>query len=165
MKRLAASIFLITLIIACSGMAFGQKSNFEGTWNIDRDNSKLPENLPTMSKITISFKGDSLLTERVYDGDGGQEMPFTENMSLDGKECKITIYEMPRTSKAIISEKGDSLNIESVTTVNGGQTDFISKETWKLDKATNTLAINFVNKLGDEEGNGVFIFKKAEAGK
>lgn len=147
--------------------ATGQKSDFQGTWKLDRTKSTLPANLPTLIGITISFKGDSLLTERVYDSMDGQEYPFTENLTLDGKESAITIYEMPRKAKAGLSAEDTVLNLESTTIFNGpdGAADFLSKETWKVDKTTNILSINFVNSISGTEETGVFIFNKAETPK
>ena len=105
MKRIASFIFLISLFMAVTVTANGQKSDFQGTWKLDRTKSTLPANLPTLIGITISIKGDSLLTERVYDSMDGQEYPFTENLTLDGKESGITIYDMPRKTKAVLADQ------------------------------------------------------------
>ena len=57
-----------------------------------------------------------------------------------------------------------TLNLESTTTFNGpdGAADFLSKETWKVDKSTNILSINYVNTISGTEENGVFVFNKGE---
>lgn len=164
MKRIASFIFLIPLFMAVTVTATGQKSDFQGTWKLDRAKSTLPANLPILIGITIDIKGDSLLTERVYDSMDGQEYPFTENLTLDGKESAITIYDMPRKSKAGLADQEATLNLESTTTFNGpdGAADFLSKETWKVDKATNILSINYVNTISGTEENGVLIFNKGE---
>jgi hypothetical protein len=164
MKKIASFIFLTSLLMTVTVTATGQKSDFQGTWKLDRTKSTLPANLPTLVGITINLKADSLLTERVYDSMDGQEYPFTENLSLDGKESRITIYDMPRKAKAGMADQDLTLILESTTTFNGpdGTADFVSKETWKVDKATNILSINFVNTVSGTEENGVFVFNKAE---
>jgi len=164
MKRIASFIFLTLLFMAVTVTATGQKSDFQGTWKLDRTKSTLPANMPSLIGITITIKGDSLLTERLYDNMDGQEYPFTENLTLDGKESSITIYEMPRKTKAGMADLEATLNLESTTTFNGpdGTADFLSKETWKVDKTTNILSINFVNTISGTEENGVFVFTKNE---
>lgn len=164
MKRIASFIFLTSLFLAVTVTATSQKTDFQGTWKLDRTKSTLPANMPTLIGITINIKGDSLLTERVYDSMDGQEYPFTENLTLDGQESKITIYDMPRKAKAGMADQDSTLNHESTTTFNGpdGTADFLSKETWKVDKTTNILSINFVNTISGTEENGVFVFNKVE---
>jgi hypothetical protein len=162
MKKVIFLIFLLTLVIASAFTAIGQKSDFTGTWKLDRTKSILAENFPNLVKISVRINGDSLLTERVYDTGDGQEYPFTENVTLDGIEYNITIYEMPRKTKASWSEQDGSLILESTTTYNGdtGPQDFISKETWKVDKANNTFTISFKNKSSGGESEGAFFFNK-----
>ncbi|HUV01392.1 MAG TPA: hypothetical protein VMW32_10550 [Bacteroidales bacterium] len=164
MKRITFFIFLVVAVIASTFSASGQKDIFSGTWKIDRSKSTLSEYIPTLATITININGDSLLTARVYEGGDGQEYPFTENLTLDGKEYKITIYDMPRKSKATWSEKEGAVIVESTTTYydSGTPADFVSKETWKVDKANNILTISFINKMSTEEMNGALIFNKAE---
>jgi len=162
MKRISFFIFLIVLSIITSLTAAGQKSGFSGTWKLDRVKSVLTEYSPALTKITVNIKGDSLLTERFYEAGDGQVYPFNENLSLDGTECKITIYDMPRKTKALWSEQENSVNLESTTTFYGsnGLEDFVSKETWKIDKDNNSLTIAFINKFTAGESVGHFLFNK-----
>lgn len=167
MKKLLSLSFLFVLFLSATLTVSGQKSDFNGTWVLSRAKSTLPENQPVLGKITINIKGDSLLTERVYDGEDGQEYPFSENLTLDGKELQLTVYEMPRKIKAVLSDQAATVNLESTTTFNGqgGLSDFISRETWKVDKATKTLIINYKNTMSGEESNGDLVFVKSEEGK
>ena len=164
MKNIKFLIFLLMLTISTSFIVSGQKADFSGTWNLNQAKSTVLEGLPTLIKITINIKGDSLLTERIYQGGDGQEYPFNEKVTLDGKESTMTIYEMPRKLKAVLSEQDGSLFFESTTTINGenGSEDFTSKETWIVDKPNNSLTMNFKNIISAGESSGVFIFNKAE---
>jgi hypothetical protein len=120
------------------------------------------EYFPTLATITINIDGETLKTERVYEGGDGQEYPFTENLTLDGKEYKITIFDMPRKSKAAWTEQENTILIESVTTFyeSGSPEDFVSKENWKVDKTTGILTISFVNSSSYGEIKGAFYYKK-----
>ncbi len=122
------------------------------------------EYTPVLVRIDVQIKGDSLLTERYYDTGDGQVYPFTENLTLDGKEYNITIYDMPRKSKASLSDVDGSVIVESTITFNGNGSseDFISQETWKADSVNKILTISFKNKISGGETEGAFIFNKAE---
>ena len=167
MKRVSCFVFLLVLAIVATLPVTGQKSDYSGVWKIDKQKSVLPEYLPSLSKISIKIEGDSLFTERVYDGGEGQEYPFNESITLDGKEYRMIIYDMPRKLKANWSEQDGSLIVESTTTFNGqnGAEDFISRETWKIDKANSTLTINFKNTISGGESEGYFFFNRAEQSK
>jgi hypothetical protein len=164
MKRVLFYVFLMAIAIVISNQASGQKDDFSGTWKLDMTKSTLAEYTPILVRIDVKISGDSLLTERYYDTGDGQEYPFTENLTLDGKEYNITIYDMPRKSKASWSDQDNSVLVESTTTFNGdsGSEDFISVETWKADKVNKTLAINFKNNVSGGEAEGVFLFNKTE---
>jgi len=162
MKRKTLFVLLMAFAITTSLTVSAQKSDFNGTWKLDRTKSTLVEYTPILTRIDIKINGDSLLTERYYDTGDGQEYPFIENVTLDGKEYSITIYEMPRKTKALWSEPDGSVIIESITTFMGdmGSQDFISKESWKVDKTNNTVTISFTNKMGENGSSGAYILNK-----
>lgn len=163
MKRTMLFVLLLAFAIASSLTVSAQKSDFNGTWKLDRTKSTLVEYTPILTRIDIKITGDSLLTERYYDTGDGQEYPFTEKVTLDGKEHSMTIYEMPRKIKALWSEQDGSVIVESTTTFMGdmGSQDFISREAWKVDMTSNTCTISFTNKLGENGSAGAFILNKA----
>ena len=162
MKVLKLAAFFTVLAVVSSFTVSAQNSDFSGTWKLDRTKSNLSEYYPTLVRITIQIRDNNLLTERTYDTGDGQEYPFTENLALNGTESKITIYDMPRKIKATL--QNGTVNFESVTTFygSGGSEDFISKETWKVDKGTKILTMNFVNKSSQGEVTGLFLFNKVE---
>jgi hypothetical protein len=161
MKRTSLIILTLAFAIFTSIQSSAQKADFNGSWKLDMTKSTLPEYTPALVQIDVQIKGDSLLTERHYDTGDGQVYPFTENLTLDGKEYSITIYEMPRKSKASWAEQEGSVAFESTTTANGSE-DFISKEIWKADAANKTLVINFKNSMSGQEATGLFFMNKAE---
>lgn len=162
MKKILLSVSLACFAIISTLSVSGQKADFAGTWKIDKTKSQLTENPLVLTKITIKIKGDSLFTVRVYDIGDGQEYPFNENVILNGTESKITIYDMPRKARATWSDTDNSVKLESTTTFYGssGSEDFVSKESWKVDKATNTLTISFNNKSTAGEAGGRFLYSR-----
>jgi hypothetical protein len=164
MKRILLFAFSFFLAIGISVNTSAQKADFNGTWKLDMTRSTLTEYTPVLRRIDVKIVGDSLLTKRYYDTGDGQEYPFTENLTLDGKEYNITIYDMPRKTKASWSDQDRSVLVESTTTFDGdsGPEDFKSAETWKADKANKTLAINFKNNVSGNEAAGALIFRKSE---
>jgi hypothetical protein len=150
--------------LAVSAKVNGQISDFSGTWKLDRAKSTRMDYFPTLVKLIVEVRGDTLFTERTYESGDGQEYPFTENVSLDGKEYKITIYDMPRVSKAVWLDSDSILSVESVTTYYGsnGSEDFRSREAWKIDKTNKILTVNFTNNSSTGEFSGAFVFNKAD---
>ncbi len=113
MKKTLTTIILALLVLIFSDSAAGQKADFTGSWKLDMTKKPATGNFPVLTRININIKGDSLLTERFYDTGDGQEYPFAENLTLDGKEHAMTVYEMPRKSVANWKEK-DVILITSV---------------------------------------------------
>ncbi|NLJ42367.1 MAG: hypothetical protein GX431_01830 [Bacteroidales bacterium] len=160
MKKILLIGLAMLMSIGISYRASAQKPDFNGKWKLDATKSTLPEYTPVLTRINVVVKGDSLLTQRFYDTGDGQEYPFTENVTLDGKEYSITIYDMPRKTKASASSEDGSFYVESTTTTGSG--DFVSKETWKTDPSNKILTISFKNVMEGNEGTGSFILNKVE---
>jgi hypothetical protein len=161
MKTKKISLFLVILLLPVF-IASAQKADFSGEWKINKEKSTPSDGQLFLSKITIQLKSDSILTTRVYENGSGEEYPFDEKLSLDGKDCKIVIYDMPRTSKATRDNDG-SISISSATTFNGnnGQEDMVAKEIWKLDSDGKLLTLEFTNKMSGAETTGTYFFEKA----
>lgn len=163
MKTRTILLLLVLSIILPSISAFGQKADLSGQWKLNKEKSVISDQL-FLSGITIQFKSDSLLTTRVYENSIGEEYPFDEKISLDGKDCKIVIFDMPRTSKATRSDTDGSIMISSTTTFNGnnGEEDMVAKETWKLDSTGQILILEFTNKISDNEMKGTYYYDKVK---
>jgi hypothetical protein len=164
MKNKLHSNLLIALFLLSALTATAQKTDFSGNWVLDRTKSSVVTDQPTMIKLRIMMKQDSVLTFRIYDRADGQEYPFNENLGLDGKECNIIIYDMPRKSKASLSDSDGSLAFETVTTfsTDSGPSDFKSKEIWKLDREKKILTIDFKNNMAGNETSGSWLFNKVD---
>lgn len=158
MKKIT-TISALLIFVAFSASA--QLSGFNGTWKINKEKSNFPSDQLYLSQITITINGDSILTNRTYTDPNYQEYPFQENMTLDGKEAKIVIYDMPRVAKA---RKGDdgSILIDTKTTFNGGSGDenLVAIEIWKTDGKTLTLDV--VNQMMGQEMKSTVVYDKVK---
>jgi len=161
MKTRSILIAAVLVLLVSSFTASAQNGNFTGEWKLNTEKTVLPGDQLYLLKITVKQDGNNLLTTRVYSNSNGEEYPFEENLTLDGKECKITIYEMPRVSKATKAADG-SIAIESVTTfnANGSEENLVANEVWKMDK--DNLTIDVTNKMMGNEIKGVTYYNKVK---
>ena len=164
MKTKTIFFLFFLIFITLSYSAIGQAPGFSGEWKLNKEKTVLADNQLFLSGLTITLKSDSLLTTRVYENANGDQYPFEENLSLDGKECKITIYDMPRTTKVSKSSTDGSLNVESITEFNGnnGLENLTSKESWKIDPDGKTLVIGFTNKMSGVESTGTNYYTRVK---
>jgi hypothetical protein len=164
MKKNSLLFPLIAFFLLSPLLSLAQRADFSGNWVLDKTKTSMAADQLTLIKLQIRMTGDSLNTVRVYDRGDGQEYPFNENVGLDGKECKIVIYDMPRRSKATLSEQEGFLAFESTTTFSNdsGPSDYISKEVWKLSGEKRVLTIDFKNNIGGNEIAGTLYFNKVE---
>jgi len=144
--------------------SMGQSTSFSGEWKLNREKSNIQDNQLILTKIKILVKSDSLLTTRTYENQNGEEYPFDENLTLNGKDCKITIYEMPRSSKATVSKSDGTLQIESTTTFygNSGEENLVAKETWKVEDGGKALSFTFTNTMSAGAATGAHYFERVK---
>jgi len=155
---------VVLLFIAAAVYAGDKNSSFSGVWKLNREKTPSANGQIFLSKMSIILKNDSLLTVRTYENSNGETYPFNENLTMDGKEHKIVIYDMPRKSKASWSEQGKSLVIESTTTFtrDSGEENLISTETWKMDDSGTSLTVDYTTTLSSGTFKGSYYFMKAE---
>lgn len=161
-KTIAGLVIIIMLLTSLSGLA--QKPDFSGEWKLNREKTALADNSLFLSGITIKIKADTLFTARVYENSNGEQYPFDENVTLNGSEAKITIYDMPRVTKATGVNADGSINLESKTTFynNGAEDNLVSKEIWKIAGDTKMLTIEFKNTMSAGEATGTLYFSKVK---
>jgi hypothetical protein len=162
MKTKILGISGILLMVMSTINVMGQSGSFSGDWKLNKSKSMIQNSQLFLSRINVIQKSDSLLTTRVYENEYGEEYPFKENLSLNGKECKIVIYDMPRKSIASFSASERSIHIESTTTFygNNGTDDLKSKETWKTENGGKTLSILFTTTYSGGTLNGTHYFDR-----
>jgi hypothetical protein len=162
-KRNFKLIFTLLLAVAALSLQ-AEEPVFNGEWKLNREKTVLQGSQLFLSKLVIKVAGDSLLTTRTYENADGQQYPFVENLTLDGKEHNIVIYDMPRTTKATRSASDGSLMLDSNTTFyrDGQETVLNSKETWKAELGKALLTISFVTKMANGEFPGILYLDRVK---
>jgi hypothetical protein len=163
LKKLSIPVLLVFLLSITSFGPRG-KVNFSGEWKLDREKTTLSEGRLYLSKIKISQEKDILQTTRTYTNQNGEQYPFDEEITVDGEEREIVIYEMKRRTAAKWSEDGKSLIIKSITKYWGdsGEEEFSIDETWDVDKKGNVLSIDYTTNSVWGTNTGTSFFNKAE---
>lgn len=153
---------VISFFVATAVIGAGKGGNLSGSWKLNREKTVLENNQLFLAKISIKLKADSLFTVRTYETASYEQYPFNENLTMDGKEYKIVIYDMPRKSKAYWAEQDGSLVIESTTTFygNSGEDNFMAKENWTVNDEGTELKFEFTGKSSTGESKGTYYFKK-----
>jgi hypothetical protein len=185
MKKLSLALFAISLM-AAAALAQG-KSNYSGTWTLDKDNSTLggPMRIDGMT-LTVAHTDKEIkvetATKRLPPNDGppagapgggpgrrGGAMGMgdgTTVYALDGKETKAEVDgpmgKMPVIYKGGMKTDG-SLELSSSRTFNGpmGEMTMTTKETWKLSADGKTLTIDRVNTSPRGEQTSKLVFTKS----
>ena len=162
-KKMSVPLFLLFLLSILAFTSIG-KVNFSGEWKLDKEQSNLSDSPLYLSKIVINQQEKSVLTTRTNMNQYGEQYPFDEEITLDGEESEIVIYEMTRRTRARWSDDGKTLLIKSKTKYwgNSGEQEFTVDETWGLDKKGEILSIDFDVKTVDGTNTGTYLYKKAE---
>ena len=161
--RIFVSLSILLLLIS-SMQVLGQAQSFSGEWKFNKEKSTAWNNKLFLSKIAVLQKSDSIFTSRVYENEYGEQYPFKENLPLNGKECKIVIYDMPRKAKASLAANDGSLNFESITTFYGdnGADDVKTKENWRTESGGKTLKIDYTTSYSGGTSSGTHYFDKVK---
>src|SRR4030042_6108679 len=102
-----AFLMLIVPLLPGNSMPMGKKSNFSGTWILNEQKSDFGEygRMMASNKIIIVQKGKKLTMERYATTPSGESGNYTENYTIDGKECVNNISEeFKKTSTVTKSE-------------------------------------------------------------
>ena len=164
MKTKTIFIALSILFFLSASTIYAQKADLSGEWKLNKEKTVLADNQIFLTGITIQLKSDSLLTTRLYENGNGEQYPFDENLSLDGKDCKIYVYDMPRTTKVSRSNSDGSILFESSTIFQGynGSDTLSAKETFRIDNEGKILTMNFTNKSSAGEITGTNYYDKVK---
>lgn len=111
-----ASLLLIIPLLTSSNLPMGKKANYSGTWILNESKSDFGEygRLMASDKIVIEQKGKKFTMQRFATSPEGEAYNYTENLTLDGKECVNQLSEeFKKTSTAIKSEDKKGIVINS----------------------------------------------------
>ena len=109
-------------ILLTGPYSFGQGSvDFSGKWKIDESKSKFNEQFSSHPReVTITQAGNNMTVVRVTDMQG-QEMTFTDQYTLDGKECRNKGFRDTESISTVNwAADGKSLKINTKVTMDNG---------------------------------------------
>ena len=146
------ALFSLPLI----GMAQG-KTDFSGTWKLNRSQSKLnAEFSMSPGQITINQKGNSLTSVRVSNFEG-EEFTQTATYTLDGKDSKNTGFQDTEIiSQASWASDGTTLQIKTTVPLPDGGNMTIN-ETYKMDGSNLTIENQFEGPWGESSETWVYV--------
>jgi hypothetical protein len=141
-----ASLLLIIPLLTSSTLPMGKKVNFSGTWILNETKSDFAEygRMMASDKIIIVHKGKKLTMERYATAPTGEAYNYTENYTLDGKECvNAPSPEFKKTSTVAKSEDKKGLVINSTLEVSfeGNTMKILTVENYSLQEDGKVMAI------------------------
>jgi hypothetical protein len=141
-----ASLLLILPLLTTSSMPMGKKSNFSGTWILNETKSDFGEygRMMASDKIVIVQKGKKLTMERTATSPTGESGTYTENYTIDGKECINTISEeFKKTSTVTKTEDKKGLIINSTLDLSfeGNSMKILTIENYTLEDGGKSVVI------------------------
>jgi hypothetical protein len=149
-------IYLFALaLIASSG--FGQKVDFSGKWKINREKSQLGEEFSMAPNEIILEQGRKSLSVERHSSWQGEDFSFTDNFTLDGKECENPGWmDTVKKSTAVWAGKKVLKITTKIPTQDGGEMTIT--EEYKLDG--DNLSIKTFASSSYGEMTEVYVFDK-----
>ena len=148
------ALFTLLWLISIPAMYAGKKTDFSGTWILNREKSELGDRGFADNSKTIKQEDNKMVVERKFTSRDGQEMTATDTYTLDGKESVNEGFgNSERKSTATWSEDGKTLTIQTkVSFERDGQTRvFEYTETWTLADNGKNLVITSKSERGERK--------------
>jgi len=145
MKR-TLTIFTAILV---SGAAVAQAPDFNGSWKLNAEKSKLnPDFSFAPKEVIVTQAGNDFKVEK-HSSFQEQEFVTTDKLTLDGKECTNTGFQdTQKKSTAVWSEDKASLKIVSKMSIGDGGEMTIT-ETYKKDGTSLVIESNASSSYGE----------------
>ena len=162
------SLLLAGIYILTSSVTSAPKVNFSGTWTYNETKSVLGgEGGPRGAAIKMIIKqdGNKLSIEKTTRRQSGEENTYTENYTLDGKECENpTSGDRTKKSTASWSDDKKSLTITSkmVFERDGQQMEINTTEIFTLSQDKKNLSIDYTSISSRGERKNTFVYDKTE---
>ena len=167
--RLLISMAVLLTCFALVNLQAGDQADFSGEWTINEGKCVLDDMgtqfLPT--RLLIAQKENDFAMEKTYTGMEGEDFTDKENLTLDGVECKSTVWNSsPRTTTANWSAKKDTLNIATTFSFvgqDGNESEIKIDEHWCLQEDGKALAIDHTSNSTWGERKVKLVFDKKPA--
>ncbi len=150
-------IYLLAMVMI-SSLAVGQKVDFSGTWNINREKSQLGDQFsmaPNSIVVEHSKKEMSLQRNSSWQG---QDYSYTDKFTLDGVECEnVGFMDMVKKSTVVWNDDKKSLKITTKIEMQDGG-DMTIVENLAMDGDNLVMETSASSSYG--EMSEVFVFDK-----
>lgn len=164
MRVVTGLIVAVFLFVSFVTFAADEKANFSGQWILNTEKSQLGEGGRWAAKsLKVTQEENNLSVERTATGRNGEDITFTQSVTLDGKESLSAMPNRPqRKSTANWSEGGKILTISSITVFeqDGNKTEMSDVETWALSGDGNSLSINNLSQSPRGEREATYVYDK-----
>ncbi len=148
---------LLVLALICTGL-MGQKVNFSGTWNINREKSELNDQFSMAPNSLVVEQTKKELTIQRNSSWQGQDFSYTDKFTLDGNLCEnVGIMDMVKKSNAVWNDDKKSLTITSRIELQDGS-EMTILETLSMNADNMVLNTSASSTYG--EMSEVFVFDK-----
>lgn len=148
MKKI--SILLVFAVI--SSVAIGQKVNFSGTWNLNREKSELNDQFSMAPNSLVVDQTKKELSIQRNSSWQGQDYSFTDKFTLDGNVCENAGFmDMIKKSTADWNDDKKSLTITSTIEMQDGS-DMTITEILSMDGdnlVVNTTALSSYGEMSE----------------
>jgi hypothetical protein len=164
-SKLLSFAFIFSLSLLLSN-AFGQKTNFSGTWVLNESKSQFGESRFRMGAVKAVVKQtDSIISaDFTRRRPNGEETTTTEKYTLDGKECVNSNADKTRVKKSTVnfSEDGKAMTFNSTTTIdrNGDIMEIKSVEVFKLSEDGKTITVDSSSSSDRGEFKATLVYDK-----
>lgn len=151
-------ISLLLTLALLSSITIGQRTNFSGTWNINREKSELNDQFSMAPNSLMLDQSRKELSIQRNSSWQGQDFSYTDTFTLDGKECEnVGFMDMIKKSTANWNDDKKSIMITSTIEMQDGSEMTIT-ENLSLDGDNLVLHTSASSSYG--EMSEVFVFDK-----
>lgn len=162
--RVCSFLFLVAFLMTSFVTdAAPKKAKFSGEWTLNEEKSYVAEygERRASAKLVIDQKGKKLSIERFGISQTGEKFSYTENYTLDGKECENIMLETSKM-KSTVNWSDDKQSITITSTIlfewEGNELEVALVEILKFTEDGNSLSIsqNASTDYGDIENTLIY---------
>ena len=114
-------IIYILALVMISSAVIGQKVDFSGTWNINREQSELGDQFSMAPNSIVVEQTKKELSIQRNSSFQGQDYTYTDKFTLDGEECEnLGMMDMLKKSTVVWNEDKKSLKINTTIEMQDG---------------------------------------------
>ena len=141
-------ILFIFATLLFSAAAVAQGLNFNGSWKLNSEKSKLNAEFSFAPKEIIITQAGNDLTVEKHSSFQDQEFVTTDKLTLDGKECTNTGFQDTQ-KKSTCTWSDDKASLKIVSKMSIGDGDMTITEVYKMDGSNMVIESSASSSYGD----------------